>query len=503
MLSEHKRNYDLGMDALVTVCSSNTNGIMVWAWMLWSSYALPTRTEVWFGHGCSGHCMLFQHERKYGLGMDALVSVCSSNTNGSMVWAWMLWSAYALPTRTELLFGHRCSGHRMLSEHERNYGLHGHVSQHQGVHGFARSRGSVRRLMGFGGSWVRGVQGFAELPGFAGVVGSRVRCVRGFAGFAGLQVHGRGFAGSRARGLAGSRVRGFAGSRVRGFAGSRVRRFAGFAGFAGSRVRGFAGSRGSRGSRVRGFGGFGGFAGSRVRGFAGSQVRGFAASQGSRLRGFAASRLRGFAASRVRGFAGSRVRGSAGSRVRGFARFARIPRAIMFMSATRRQDGGVEPSGAASSSGTRHWSDLCFGTDFRKPPADLKDEKDSNRAEGHAEGQRHQRGRRGRDLRDQHRQRGVVGRHHDREAHRKGRAKAVKSRALVEAESLERSPHQPLHKLSAHLKKQGWAGAANAAGADHMGDFGMDRMHENLVSSFQNMFRSAHQSEPSIQLASG
>ena len=38
----------------------NTNGIMVWAWMLWSSYALGTRTEVWFGHGGSGHRMLSQ-----------------------------------------------------------------------------------------------------------------------------------------------------------------------------------------------------------------------------------------------------------------------------------------------------------------------------------------------------------------------------------------------------------------------------------------------------------
>ena len=47
MLLEHERNYDLGMDALVTVCSWNTNGIMIWAWMLWSPYALGTRTDVW------------------------------------------------------------------------------------------------------------------------------------------------------------------------------------------------------------------------------------------------------------------------------------------------------------------------------------------------------------------------------------------------------------------------------------------------------------------------
>ena len=35
MLLEHERNYDVGMDALGTVCSVNTNGIMIWAWMLW------------------------------------------------------------------------------------------------------------------------------------------------------------------------------------------------------------------------------------------------------------------------------------------------------------------------------------------------------------------------------------------------------------------------------------------------------------------------------------
>ena len=46
MLLEHERNYDLGMDALGTVCSWNTNGIMIWAWMLWEPYALGTRAEL-------------------------------------------------------------------------------------------------------------------------------------------------------------------------------------------------------------------------------------------------------------------------------------------------------------------------------------------------------------------------------------------------------------------------------------------------------------------------
>ena len=32
---EHEWDYDFGMDALVTVCSWNTNGIMILAWMLW------------------------------------------------------------------------------------------------------------------------------------------------------------------------------------------------------------------------------------------------------------------------------------------------------------------------------------------------------------------------------------------------------------------------------------------------------------------------------------
>ena len=96
MLLEHDRYYGLGMDALAIECSWNTNGIMVWAWMLWSSYALASRRELWLGHGCFGHHMLLHRERNYGLGMDALVTI---------------W------------FGHACSGHRMLLEHERSDGL--------------------------------------------------------------------------------------------------------------------------------------------------------------------------------------------------------------------------------------------------------------------------------------------------------------------------------------------------------------------------------------------
>ena len=52
---------------------------------------LATRTLIWFGHGCTGNCMLSKHERYYGVGMDALVTECSRNTNVIMAWAWMYW----------------------------------------------------------------------------------------------------------------------------------------------------------------------------------------------------------------------------------------------------------------------------------------------------------------------------------------------------------------------------------------------------------------------------
>ena len=75
---------------------------MLWACIIWSSHAHGTRTEVCFGHGCSGHRMHWEHERNYALGMDAAVSACSWNTNGIMLWALMIWSSHALGTRTEL-----------------------------------------------------------------------------------------------------------------------------------------------------------------------------------------------------------------------------------------------------------------------------------------------------------------------------------------------------------------------------------------------------------------
>ena len=62
MLLGNERNYDLGMDALATVCSWETNGIMIW-------------------NGCSGHRMLLGNERNYDLDMDALATVCSWETH--------------------------------------------------------------------------------------------------------------------------------------------------------------------------------------------------------------------------------------------------------------------------------------------------------------------------------------------------------------------------------------------------------------------------------------
>ena len=123
VLGEHERYHGLGMDALATVCSGNTNVIMVWAWAQWQPYALGTRTLSWFGHGCSGNRMLLEQERYHGLGTDAVAAVCSGNTNVIMVWAWMLRRPCARGTRTLSWFGHGRSGNRMLGEHERYHGL--------------------------------------------------------------------------------------------------------------------------------------------------------------------------------------------------------------------------------------------------------------------------------------------------------------------------------------------------------------------------------------------
>ena len=123
---ENERYDGLCMDALVTLCSWKTNVIMVWTWMLPTSSALEhdpslsaleharydgsgmdaliiectrTRSVLWFGHGCSHHRVnpntnrimvwawilssssALEHERYFGWGMEALVTVCCWKRN--------------------------------------------------------------------------------------------------------------------------------------------------------------------------------------------------------------------------------------------------------------------------------------------------------------------------------------------------------------------------------------------------------------------------------------
>ena len=110
---EHARYCGLGMDAIVIVCSRNTNIIMVWAWMLWLSFALGTRALPWFGHGCAIVCSRNTNVIMVGNGCAI---VCSRNTSVTMVWAWMHLLSYALRTRTLLWFGHGCFGIRVRSK---------------------------------------------------------------------------------------------------------------------------------------------------------------------------------------------------------------------------------------------------------------------------------------------------------------------------------------------------------------------------------------------------
>ena len=79
-----------GMDVFVIVCSRNTNVTMVWAWMLWWPSALGTPSSLWLRQRCFRNRMLQEYERYYGCVMDALVTVCSRNTNVIRVLAWML-----------------------------------------------------------------------------------------------------------------------------------------------------------------------------------------------------------------------------------------------------------------------------------------------------------------------------------------------------------------------------------------------------------------------------
>ena len=120
VLLEHERNRGLGMDAPVTVFSLKRKEL--WFGHGCSSHCILLEHKRRLGHGCSSHRILLEHEQKYGLGMDALVTVLSWKPTGIMVGTGCSRHRILLK-RTELWFGHGYSGHRILLEHERNYGL--------------------------------------------------------------------------------------------------------------------------------------------------------------------------------------------------------------------------------------------------------------------------------------------------------------------------------------------------------------------------------------------
>ena len=109
---QHERYDGLCMDALVAVCSWNTNVIMVWTWMLptlvhsntiQSLSALEHARYDGSGMMLSSSSAPAEHEPYYGLGMDALIIECTR-------------------TRTLLWFGHGCFGKRMLLETRQDCG---------------------------------------------------------------------------------------------------------------------------------------------------------------------------------------------------------------------------------------------------------------------------------------------------------------------------------------------------------------------------------------------
>ncbi len=77
MLLEHERNYGLGMDALVSVCSWNTNGIMV------LGVAAVVTVRSWKTRGIMVWAWLY--------GGDCTEGREFGNTSASMAWAWLRW----------------------------------------------------------------------------------------------------------------------------------------------------------------------------------------------------------------------------------------------------------------------------------------------------------------------------------------------------------------------------------------------------------------------------
>ena len=102
---EHERNDGLGMDALVGVMLLQHKRNYGLHGCSGQRDALGTRMELGFGHGCSGQHDALGTRMELGFGHG-----CSGRRE-------------ALGARTEFWFGHGCSGQRMLSEPERKYGL--------------------------------------------------------------------------------------------------------------------------------------------------------------------------------------------------------------------------------------------------------------------------------------------------------------------------------------------------------------------------------------------
>ena len=119
MLFEHEQKYGLGMDASGHhMYALGTRTELFWFGHGCSGlpYALGTRTGFWFGHGCCGSPYargLVEHAWTYGLGMDAL-------------------------------------GHRMLLEHDRNCGLSMDVLGHPTLFGRSENALGARRRVPMG-----------------------------------------------------------------------------------------------------------------------------------------------------------------------------------------------------------------------------------------------------------------------------------------------------------------------------------------------------------------
>ena len=71
----------------MTVCSWDPNAIKVWSWNVMEALVTVcfSNPNARFGHGGSGDSMLLEPERKQGLVMEALLTVCSWNRSAIMV----------------------------------------------------------------------------------------------------------------------------------------------------------------------------------------------------------------------------------------------------------------------------------------------------------------------------------------------------------------------------------------------------------------------------------